>query len=95
MPCFSVLAGFLGLKRANEWVVTTKLGTGAERHPDETSKSLFHSFRLYSLEALLSAFLLTAAIYGVVNAQRRALSIFLIAQGMGLSFAMRAMCTLV
>lgn len=74
-----VFAGLLDLKGAQEWVVTTKLGS-ADTRPG-TQQPLSKTCRLYAGEMMFSTFVLSAAFYGVFSVNKWSFSIFLVLQG--------------
>lgn len=71
--------GLLDLKGAQEWVVTTKLGSSDKR--PGTQQPLVRTCRFYAGEMLMSTFVLTAAMYGVFSVNKWSFSIFLTLQG--------------
>lgn len=78
----AVVAGMLDLKGANEWVVTTKVGSAAHRSP--VTKALpmpVQTYRLYAAEMGFSCFILWAALYGIFGVNKFSFSIFLTLQG--------------
>lgn len=76
----AVIAGMLDLKGAQEWVVTTKLGSSDVR--PGTTPVVTRNLRLYGGEMAMSCFVLSAAVYGVFTENRWTFSIFLFLQGM-------------
>eukprot|EP01025_Chloroclados_australasicus_P025040 TRINITY_DN2505_c0_g1_i1.p1 TRINITY_DN2505_c0_g1~~TRINITY_DN2505_c0_g1_i1.p1 ORF type:complete len:527 (-),score=49.87 TRINITY_DN2505_c0_g1_i1:2452-4032(-) len=84
---FAVLAGWLGLKRAQEWVVTTKQNSSSSQGVKGTpqkgnSATASHAkCRFYVMETLMSVFVLTAAFYSAMYVGRITFSIFLLMQG--------------
>lgn len=76
----AVIAGLLDLKGAQEWVVTTKLGSSDKR--PGTSDSPPRDCRFYAGEMAMSTFVLTAACYGIFSINRWSFSIFLALQGL-------------
>ena len=71
--------GLLDLKGAQEWVVTTKLGSSDKRPGTATAP---RDCRFYAGEMLMSTFVLTAAFYGIFSVNKWSFSIFLTLQGM-------------
>jgi hypothetical protein len=69
----------LDLKQAQEWVVTTKLGSSDKR--PGTSSTPTPVLRFYASEMLMSTFVLTAAFYGIFSNNKWSFSIFLTLQG--------------
>ena len=72
-------AGMLDLQKAQEWVVTTKLGSSDKR--PGTSAAPPRDCRFYAGEMAMSTFVLTAAFYGIFSINRWSFSIFLTLQG--------------
>ncbi len=68
----------LDLRGAQEWVVTTKLGSSDVR--PGTTPVVTRNCRLYAGEMGMSAFVLAAAFYGVFTVNRWTFSIFLFLQ---------------
>lgn len=75
----AVIAGMLDLKGAQEWVVTTKLGS-SDKRPGTAAAP--RDCRFYAGEMLMSTFVLTAACYGVFSVNKWSFSIFLTLQGL-------------
>ncbi len=73
------VAGVLDLKRAQEWVVTTKLGSSDKR--PGTAPHAFRACKLFPAEALMALFVLSAAMYALATFQRLGLSAYLALQG--------------
>ena len=71
--------GMLDLQKAQEWVVTTKLGSSDKR--PGTSAAPPRDCRFYAGEMAMSTFVLTAAFYGIFSINRWSFSIFLTLQG--------------
>ena len=69
----------LDLKRAQEWVVTTKLGSNDKR-PGTTLHAL-RTCRLFPAEAIMAVFVLSAAGYAAMTFQRLGMSVYLVLQG--------------
>ena len=82
---WAVISGLLNLKRAQEWVVTTKFGSSDAR-PSTGSNAAkvpdVRSCKLYTGEFVMSIFVLFAAVYGIFAVQRWDFSIFLSLQGL-------------
>lgn len=89
--CIKLLpfAGLLDLKGAQEWVVTTKLGS-ADTRPG-TQQPLSKTCRLYAGEMMFSTFVLSAAFYGVFSVNKWSFSIFLVLQGEAQAFLQSSM----
>ena len=71
-------AGLLDLKGAQEWVVTTKLGS-SDKRPGTAAAP--RDCRFYAGEMAMSTFVLTAAFYGIFSVNKWSFSIFLTLQG--------------
>ena len=78
-------AGMLDLQKAQEWVVTTKLGSSDKR--PGTSAAPPRDCRFYAGEMAMSTFVLTAAFYGIFSINRWSFSIFLTLQGVPRPFS--------
>ena len=74
-------AGILDLKQANEWVVTTKLGSSDKRPGTGASAPAVRDCKMYLNEMMMSTFVLTAAFYGIFSVNKWSFSIFLTLQG--------------
>jgi len=79
---WAVISGLLNLKRAKEWVVTTKLGSSDKRPSTGIAPPGLRTCKLYTGEFLMSIFVLFAAIYGIIAVHRWDFSIFLSLQGL-------------
>jgi beta-mannan synthase len=73
---WAVVAGVLGLRHANEWVVTTKMGSGK----GETMK--VSSTRIYPAELMMSAFVALSALYGMYHRHHYGVVCYLFLQGL-------------
>ena len=73
-------AGVLDLKNAQEWVVTTKLGS-SDKRPGTQAPVVTRDCRMYAGEMMMSCFVLTAAFYGIFSVNKWSFSIFLTLQG--------------
>lgn len=80
---YAVVAGLLNLSRAQEWVVTTKLGASDARPTAAgvVAGGARRTFTFYLAEAVMSIFVLASAVYGVLHVNRWSLGIFLVLQG--------------
>lgn len=80
---WAVVTGILDLQRAQEWVVTTKLGS-SDKRPGATGTSVpLPSCRMYPNELLYAAFLLTAGAWGLFSGgARMGMAIYLVVQGL-------------
>ncbi|KAK9814760.1 hypothetical protein WJX72_011039 [[Myrmecia] bisecta] len=67
---------------AQSWVVTTKLGSSDKRPNTGAAAPVPVACRFYAAEMLMSLFVLTAALYGVISSARWSFSIFLGLQGL-------------
>ena len=75
----------LDLKQAQEWVVTTKLGS-SDKRPGTQATQPSPVLRFYASEMMMSMFVLTAALYGIFSVNKWSFSIFLTLQGMPIPF---------
>ncbi len=75
----------LDLKQAQEWVVTTKLGS-SDKRPGTGAGAPAPVLRFYASEMMMSTFVLTAAFYGIFSVNKWSFSIFLTLQGKLLLF---------
>ena len=73
-------AALLDLKRAQEWVVTTKLGSSDKR--PGTSKTIIPSCKIYGGELLMGLFMISLGILGLMSAAHWGLSSFVLVQGL-------------
>lgn len=78
---WAVIAGVLDLKNAQEWVVTTKLGS-SDKRPGTQTPVVTRDCRMYAGEMMMSCFVLTAAFYGIFSVNKWSFSIFLTLQGL-------------
>ena len=86
----AVTAGLLDLKHANEWVVTTKLGS-SDKRPGTQAAAPARTCRVWPQEAAMAAFVLTAALYAIFSADKWSLAVFLTFQGLAfLAFGLNA-----
>lgn len=76
----AVTAGMLDLKHAQEWVVTTKLGS-SDKRPGTQAAVPVRTCRFYAAEMLFSMFVLASASYGIFSVNKWSFSIFLTLQG--------------
>ena len=77
----AVVAGVLDLKHANEWVVTTKLGS-SDKRPGTAAAAPPRQCRVWPQEAAMSVFVLTAALYSMFSADKWSFAVFLTLQGL-------------
>lgn len=70
----------LDLKHAQEWVVTTKLGS-SDKRPGTQAAVPVRTCRFYAAEMLFSMFVLASASYGIFSVNKWSFSIFLTLQG--------------
>lgn len=75
-------AGMLDLKHAQEWVVTTKLGSSDKRPGTQMPVVPVRTCRFYAAEVMFSFFVLASASYGIFSVNKWSFSIFLTLQGM-------------
>ncbi|KAK9837515.1 hypothetical protein WJX81_008081 [Elliptochloris bilobata] len=78
---WACVAGILDLKQANEWVVTTKLGS-SDKRPGTGAAPAVRDCKMYLNEMMMSTFVLTAAFYGIFSVNKWSFSIFLTLQGL-------------
>ena len=72
----------LDLKHAQEWVVTTKLGSSDKRPGTQMPVVPVRTCRFYAAEVMFSFFVLASASYGIFSVNKWSFSIFLTLQGM-------------
>lgn len=71
----------LDLKHAQEWVVTTKLGSSDKRPGTQMPTVPVRTCRFYAAEVMFSFFVLASASYGIFSVNKWSFSIFLTLQG--------------
>lgn len=71
----------LDLKHAQEWVVTTKLGSSDKRPGTQMPTVPVRTCRFYAAEMMFSFFVLASASYGIFSVNKWSFSIFLTLQG--------------
>jgi len=71
----------LDLKHAQEWVVTTKLGSSDKRPGTQMPTVPVRTCRFYAAEMVFSFFVLASASYGIFSVNKWSFSIFLTLQG--------------
>lgn len=84
-------AGMLDLKHAQEWVVTTKLGS-SDKRPGTQAAVPVRTCRFYAAEMFFSIFVLASASYGIFSVNKWSFSIFLTLQGELLSDVTALVC---
>ena len=77
----AVFSGMLDLKHAQEWVVTTKLGSSDKRPGTQMPTVPVRTCRFYAAEVMFSFFVLASASYGIFSVNKWSFSIFLTLQG--------------
>jgi beta-mannan synthase len=77
---WAVITALLDLKRAQEWVVTTKLGSSDKR--PGTSKAIIPSCKVYGGELAMGLFLVSLGTLGVFTGHHWGLSSYMLIQGM-------------
>jgi beta-mannan synthase len=77
---WAVVTGILDLQRAQEWVVTTKLGS-SDKRPGTTGASLAPSCKIYGGELIMGLFLITAGSFGLFSGRHWGMSSYLLIQG--------------
>ena len=88
----TVAAGMLDLKHAQEWVVTTKLGSSDKRPGTQMPTVPVRTCRFYAAEVMFSFFVLASASYGIFSVNKWSFSIFLTLQGKGSSLCSAVSC---
>lgn len=81
----------LDLKHAQEWVVTTKLGSSDKRPGTQMPTVPVRTCRFYAAEVMFSFFVLASASYGIFSVNKWSFSIFLTLQGK-LNSSMQSLC---
>lgn len=79
---WAVITGILDLQRAQEWVVTTKLGSSDKRPGTTNTRMAVPSCKMYLGELVMSGFLLCAGTYGLMSGQHWGISSYLVLQGL-------------
>ena len=82
----------LDLKHAQEWVVTTKLGSSDKRPGTQMPTVPVRTCRFYAAEIMFSFFVLASASYGIFSVNKWSFSIFLTLQGKLTATAMLLVC---
>ena len=77
---WAVVTGILDLQRAQEWVVTTKLGS-SDKRPGTSSTSMAPSCKVYMGEMVMGLFLLSAGAFGLMSGRHWGMSSYLVIQG--------------
>lgn len=77
---WAVITALLDLKRAQEWVVTTKLGS-SDKRPGSV-KAMMPSCKVYSGELLMGIFLISLGTLGVLSGSHWGISSYMLVQGM-------------
>ncbi len=75
---WALIAGLLGLRNANEWVVTTKLGSGKKGHKVEME---IPTCRIYPAELMFGCFIILSALVGSFSGLHFGINIYLFFQG--------------
>jgi len=78
---WAVVTGILDLQRAQEWVVTTKLGS-SDKRPGTAAKSMVPSCKVFAGELMMSMFLLCAGAFGLLSGHHWGMSTYLLIQGL-------------
>ena len=76
---WALVAGLLGLRHANEWVVTTKLGSGRKKGHQVAME--IPTCRIYVQELVYGCFMMLATTVGVVNNMHFGINLYLFSQG--------------
>ena len=77
----AVVAGLLDLKHANEWVVTTKLGS-SDKRPGTQAAAPARQCQVWPQETAMGVFVLTSALYAIFAAEKLSFALFLTFQGL-------------
>ena len=80
-PVFARRAGLLDLQRAQEWVVTTKLGSSDKRPGTSASSALVTSCKVYVGELGMGLFLLGAGLAGLLAGHHWGMATYMVIQG--------------
>lgn len=78
---WALVAGLLGLKHANEWVVTTKMGSGRKKGHHQVAMEI-PTRRMYVPELAYGCFMMLATSVGVVNRLHFGINVYMLFQGM-------------
>jgi hypothetical protein len=73
------VAGLLDSKRAQEWIVTTKLGSSNGKVKGRQQDPCV--YKIYPAELAMAGFLWSSAVHSIVYTHRSSFSIFLVLQG--------------
>jgi len=76
---WAVVNGAFDLQRANEWVVTSKKGSGSDKL--KRLKAIYSTCRAYTSEVLLGIFTVGAGVFAIIYVHRISFSVFLLLQG--------------
>lgn len=83
---WAVVTGLFDLQRAQEWVVTTKLGSSDKRPGTFGSTSFAPSCKAYGGELVMGLFLITAGMWGLLSGHHWGMASYFLLQG-GVFFA--------
>lgn len=70
----------LDLQRAQEWVVTTKMGS-SDKRPGTAATVMVPSCKMYAAEVGMSIFMLSAGFFGIFSGHHWGMSVYLMLQG--------------
>lgn len=79
---WAVVTGLLDLQRAQEWVVTTKLGSSDKRPGTQSAGVVVPSCRLYVNELGFAIWTLSTGVYGILAGVRTGMAVYLVIQGL-------------
>ena len=77
---WALVAGLLGLRHANEWVVTTKMGSGKRKSGHPVAMEI-PSCRIYIQELVYGCFMMLATTVGIVNRLHFGINLYMFFQG--------------
>lgn len=78
---WAVVTGLFDLQRAQEWVVTTKLGSSDKRPGTFGSASFAPSCKAYGGELVMGLFLMTAGMWGLFSGHHWGMATYFLLQG--------------
>ncbi|GAB4820248.1 hypothetical protein N2152v2_007294 [Parachlorella kessleri] len=78
---WAVITGLLDLKRAQEWVVTTKMGS-SDKRPGTEARVFVPSCKMYGSEVLMALFIMGAGFFGILSGHHWGMSAYLLLQGL-------------
>lgn len=78
---WAVVTGLLDLKRAQEWVVTTKLGSSDKRPGTSSTSMLISSCKVYLGELIMGIFLLSSGTVALLSGRHWGMATYFLLQG--------------